>query len=426
MKESSFMFLRNAFDSHVHWLATGLRNSALSLKHLTSPRDALVLPTEPNRGEWTLGHGWDNNLWAKQELPTAKDLAHFPGPVVFRRVDGHALWANEEALARAGVKNSNGVLIDAEMNPVMDLIPKPSHQDNLNGLRAATKHFNKQGFTHIRDLSCSTEQWEAATQLEESGELTLAVEQYFDSLPYRKFDAAFAEAKYCRKQKSRLLRVKGIKVFFDGALGSEGALMHCCYPGGSHGLQLLNYDELTTVATQVWAEGLRLAIHMIGDAAAEKVIDHLLALKDKGVTGGLDFEHCQVMTPESIMKLRGLDVTIHMQPCHWLSDKRWLRTKLPDINAEIFPWSQIEEMGKKIYFGSDSPIEPASVLLNQQAIEDAAKQKIRPPKFGAAHYQSHPDHDWVPNCQTEFVGPSVGQTAREIIRTTFDSVLVSE
>src|SRR5699024_5027740 len=49
------------------------------------------------------GRGWDQNLWPEREFPTAADLDEaFPDrPVWLTRVDGHAGWANSEAMRRA-------------------------------------------------------------------------------------------------------------------------------------------------------------------------------------------------------------------------------------------------------------------------------------------------------------------------------------
>jgi predicted amidohydrolase YtcJ len=410
--------LKNPYDSHVHWLHTGLVSTALSLGSLKSPEEARLLPRQPNRGCWLLGYGWDKNQWPASSAPTCAALADIPVHVAFTSGDGHALWVNREAINAAGGDKAfqkfsdemcprdgegrlTGLLLDSAMTPVLNVVPKPTALETEQALRSAVSYFNRRGFTHIRDLSCNEDQWQASARLEERGELTLAVEQYFDALPYRDFDQALGEARRAREHGTRLRRVRGIKVFFDGALGSEGALIGCCYPSGRRGLQLMTEQELSESARRTWAEGFRLAVHMIGDEAAEKAVDLFLRLKDEGVTGPLDFEHCELVREETLFKLAALDVTAHMQPCHWLGDRRWLEEKLLENRARLFPWAKIEALGKTLHFGSDAPFAPAGIEHNEEALRDGAFHDIPAPRFPAWHYQSHPDSEWVPGCWAE-------------------------
>ena len=70
--------------------------------------------------EWVEGRGWDQNDWELQEFPDKSMLDRdFPDtPVLLRRIDGHAAWANSKALQLAGLRG-----VDVRI-----LIPdKPDH-----------------------------------------------------------------------------------------------------------------------------------------------------------------------------------------------------------------------------------------------------------------------------------------------------------
>ena len=56
-------------------------------------------------GTWILGQSWSQGAWGASELPTHEVLstAAPDHPVFFTRGDGHAGWANHEALAAAGI-----------------------------------------------------------------------------------------------------------------------------------------------------------------------------------------------------------------------------------------------------------------------------------------------------------------------------------
>ena len=92
----------NCFDSHVHLLGTGEARRFLDLRNLKSAEDVLNLDLKPQhyRNGWVFGRGWDQNLWANKEFPSASYLdKKFPQtPVCFYRVDGHGAWINSAAL----------------------------------------------------------------------------------------------------------------------------------------------------------------------------------------------------------------------------------------------------------------------------------------------------------------------------------------
>ena len=56
------------------------------------------------------GRGWDKNLWAEGRWPTRDDLDTVAGgrPVALTSKDGHLLWVNSAALARAARQNAVG------------------------------------------------------------------------------------------------------------------------------------------------------------------------------------------------------------------------------------------------------------------------------------------------------------------------------
>ena len=56
-------------------------------------------------GEWVLGGGWNQNLWGDGTLPSKADLDDVSpqNPVALSRIDGHSLWVNSLALAKADI-----------------------------------------------------------------------------------------------------------------------------------------------------------------------------------------------------------------------------------------------------------------------------------------------------------------------------------
>ena len=102
--------LPGLIDSHLHLMYGGLMLSRPQLDTATSPAGVAKQLQEWVRAHgplpaagWLQGFGWDQELFASKAFPTRADLdAAFPHtPVWLIRIDGHAAWANSEALRRA-------------------------------------------------------------------------------------------------------------------------------------------------------------------------------------------------------------------------------------------------------------------------------------------------------------------------------------
>jgi len=296
-----------------------------------------------------------------------------------------------------------GILIDAPMFEMLKVIPKPTSRQMRRHLLKAMQMFNRMGFTHIRDMTCSKSQWEEAVHLESSGLLTLAVEQFFDAEDPHFFDSALALAVEAKRDETKQIRVKGVKIFFDGALGSEGAFISHPYTSGSgRGLQLITPELVREFCQRVWQNKLEIAIHVIGDEAVHQTVSAVLELHDKGISGPLHLEHVEMLRPETLQMMKSLDLNCHLQPCHWLSDHSWLEEKLGDLKSHVFPWRALQEAGVNFDFGSDSPIEASSVTANLQALEESAAAGVPKLLGDAVHYHSHRDHGWIPNSYSVF------------------------
>lgn len=427
----SHQIVNNCYDSHVHWLATGRVATIWQLQHLKSPSEMGKEKIEPHyfQGEWLVGFGWDDSKWGEAEKPHRSLLDKiFPShPVALSRIDGHAVWVNTIALKLMGIldekenilgipevpggrvildenEKPTGVLVDQARVLLDGLIPEPNHMQVRSCLLNACREFNRAGITHIRDMSCSETQWNEVVHLAETGLLTLAVEQTFSAEDPRHFSDALNLAQQARKENLPLVRALAIKVYCDGALGSEGAFLSQDYPSGSgRGLALLSKAELQSFMRQAWEADFALAVHVIGDEAAQRTVEAAHELWEAGFQGMLHLEHAQVLRPETISLMKRDRVICFLQPCHWLSDQKWLKEKLGSLYPYAFPWRALQEAHIPFFFGSDSPIEKASILNNLLALNESAYSGIPKLLGDPFRYHSHPDPSWVPGCMTHFV-----------------------
>lgn len=382
------------YDSHVHWLGTGQIAVGLQLFDLASAEDIATVQIEPHhfRGKWLVGFGWDQSKWANSALPGKEILDRvFPNhPVMLQRVDGHCSWLNSVALDQLGFECSHpGILQEEEHFQAYASLPHLSELQIRQALKKGMQIFNQAGFTHIRDMTCDESQWWGAKALDEAGELTLYVQENFLCQQPRDVDKVLEFLEKARAHETKHLKAEGIKIFFDGTLGSNTAWLSQCscaphkFSWGS--------DDLETLFKKTWSKGFEVAVHTIGDEAAHQVV--LAARKVMATnqyTGWFNLEHVEVLRPETISMMKALHVRCHMQPCHWLSDRAWLKEKLGDLYKHAFPWGALSKMGIPLYFGSDSPVAKCSFWDNEKAVKESVREKIPALKGEIEAYHSSP------------------------------------
>lgn len=417
------------YDSHTHLLATGLMQKGLRLFDLQNAEDVASLKIESHhfRGEWLVGFGWDQNKWPQAQLPTKEILDQvFPDfPVALSRVDGHAVWLNSEALRRAGYLNKTekekptppgsvivrdqnglptGVVTELLKIEIEMMMPPYSREQNKEFLRAAVRYFNQRGFSHIRDMSGFIDQWNLLRELDLAGELSLYVEENFTCENLKDFERALTEAKQARKTETPHLKARGIKFYFDGSLGSKGAFLSQLYPGTNHqGLTLWDLDDVEKVIQKTWQSGFEVCVHTIGDQAAHLILETASkVIRERQINGVLNLEHSEVLRPETIELMKSLNIICHLQPCHWLSDRRWLKDQLGSLYPYAFPWQALQKSGIPFQWGSDSPIEEASVENNWIALKESPVAGIPQIQGEPLAAHSHRETFWGADCESIF------------------------
>jgi predicted amidohydrolase YtcJ len=379
-------------DSHIHftWYALSLRELDLSRASTLAEMLALVAEwaRETPEGAWIVGRGWDQELWPERRFPMAADLdavapAH---PVALKAKSGHALVANSRALRLAGItrttnaraetldppggrigRDANGqpsgmLFEDSAMKPVADLVPSPGPEETDNALREAFPNAWRVGLTCIHDVD-GRPAFAAYQRLHAQGELGLRVVKY---LPADTLDCAL-EIGLQAGLGDDWLRVGGIKVFTDGALGPRTAAMLAPYEGEPENAGVLTTDEeaLRELARKATAGGLPLAVHAIGDQANRLVLD---VLTEVG-TGGLRhrIEHVQLLHPDDVGRLAALGVVASMQPIHATQDCKMADRYWGERCATAYAWRSLLEAGTVLAFGSDCPVEDLNPFLGVHA-----------------------------------------------------------
>jgi len=375
-------------DSHIHFTSYALGLRGLDLAGAATLGEMLALvagrarETEP--GEWVRGRGWDQERWPDRCFPKASDLDTVASshPVMLTAKSGHALVANSLALRLAGITGAtpdppggrigrgvdgqpDGILFeDSAMSLVADLVPPPGPEETDAALRETLPSAWRVGLTTIHDMD-GTRAFAAYQQLHARSELGLRVVKY---LPADALDCVL-EVGLRAGLGDNWLRVGGIKVFADGALGPRTAAMLAPYEGepGNVGVLTTDEDALRALARKAMLGGLPLAVHAIGDRANRLVLD-VLASVDGGDHGLRHrIEHVQLLHPGDVTRLATLGVVASMQPIHATQDYEMADRYWGKRCATAYAWRSLLEAGAVLAFGSDGPVEDLNPFVGIHA-----------------------------------------------------------
>lgn len=387
-------FLMPGFnDAHAHLAHGGFERLNVNLTGVKTleefrARIRAKVETAPP-GEWIEGRGWDESLWPVRVLPTRWDVDEVAAghPVFVQRVDGHLAVGSTKALQLASITiasrdpkggkidrdangRPNGILRDAALVAVNNVIPQPTHDKRRQALESALADAARSGVTSIQDNS-AWEDFQVLEELEKEGKLTARVSEW---LPFDEKVEPLDAKRKSHPQSDKMLRTGMLKAYMDGSLGSHTAALMEPYaddPGNS-GLPQYDPAKLNEMAKERVLAGFQLGFHAIGDKGVQMALDAFAeaerAAKEKKIkaaNGGDDFrlrvEHAQVTTPLQVVKFRDLKVIASMQPSHLLSDMKWAEARLGSKRAEhSYAWAEFLERGVILAFGTDYPVEPIS------------------------------------------------------------------
>lgn len=444
MQQNKLHYIYGAYDSHIHLLGTGLKLKTLDLSVLKTPQDlaSLNIKNFHFRGDVLFGFGWNDNLWQKNLWQDCANNTwdhtaclhskildkYFSNyPVFFVSVDGHRAWLNTLALKKFQCQ-SNGLLHDTFKAVAQKQLQAYSKVQIQEAIQSAQNTLNASGFTHIRDLSGKAQYWDVLINMDLS--LSVRIEQNMEAENPNDFLQAFNLAIQAKKENLINIKVRGVKVYYDGSLGGNTALLSQgyldCDKIKNKAKALIDFKDLKEMIKQSWMSDLDFSIHSIGDKATEDILNIAEALikefknKNRSIKK-LNLEHVQLLSPSSLDCLaRNKNIICHMQPCHFLSDKLWLNTKLNQNTLnKLFKWRRLEEQKQELYFGSDSPVEPSSLFLSQIAIEQAKQWNIDAITKPYRHYHTHPDKNWVGKSYS-----LIDETDRKILEVCFNGKII--
>jgi predicted amidohydrolase YtcJ len=364
--------LPGLIDAHGHVMDLGfaaLRLDVTGTRSLAELQQRLraYAAAHPD-AKWITGFGWNQELWLDKRFPTSADLdAIVPDrPVVLERVDGHAVVANSAALKAAGVTAQtvapaggeihDGLFVDAARSLVDPAIPKPTEAEMDRAFEKAQEILLGYGVTAAGSMSTSVADWNTFRRAGEQGRMRVRLMSYMLGTEPLKVIPKPTEWLYHDR-----LRMVGVKLFADGALGSRGAWLKQSYADkpDTRGLQFHSDAELLGLAETAASHGFQLATHAIGDAANAQVIGVYEQLSRKyGTDRRWRIEHLQIVDPTDIPRLAPAGIIASMQPTHQTSDRLMAEARLgPNRLGGAYAWQSVLKSGARLAFGSDFPVE---------------------------------------------------------------------
>lgn len=383
-------------DAHCHILLFGLSlvevnaRSATTIDKVVQAVADHVRHTEVDT--WIRGGGYNESKLVERRHPTRHDLDPVSphNPVWLSHVSGHMGVANSRALERAGITRDTpdpqgghivrdergeptGLLQETAQDLIKEVLPPYTLDETKEALAAAGRQMAAEGITSAQDAWAG---WIAPAEFRAYQEtvaedllpqriwLMVDVEQL--SVEDDRF--AFAFGLHTGFGTERL-RIGPIKIFNDGSLIGRTAALSRPYtdPPDTTGLLVKSAETIHEQVRLAHAGGWQVAMHAIGDRAIDVALNAIEAAM--GPDAGRfrpRVEHCGILRPDLIDRIRQLGALIVTQPRFIYELGDGFRAALGEERLHLtYPLASLR--GLPVAFSSDRPVVAGAPLLGIQA-----------------------------------------------------------
>ena len=291
-------------------------------------------------GEWIIGSEWDSGKLAEGRDLTAADLDAVAAdhPVWLLHTSAHYGVANSRALALANITsdmpdpaggviqrdadgNLTGILTDQAMALISAVTPDITAADFAAAITNAVGTLNAAGITTIKDPEIDQRHWDAYTQVQSRGALTVRVFTLWGR------PNSMDEAQQLLEHIAPItdpgndagddhVISGGVKIYIDGSGTARTAWVYDEWnmnftevDEGNFGLTYLEPEVLMQQIRLFHNAGIHLGIHAIGDRAIDFTMDAYDAVLQENPLTGLRHSiiHCNIPTD------RALDLMVKLQ-----------------------------------------------------------------------------------------------------------------
>jgi predicted amidohydrolase YtcJ len=376
-------------DAHTHLAQFAQSRLNVDLRHIPSEDAAVARVRERAatlpRGTWIYGQSWDVNEWPSQRFPTkaSLDAAVPEHPVMLQSHDFHSVWVNSAALRLANITTQTpdpaggrierdgdgeptGMLFEGPALTLVERVAEPYSDDLILGeLRRVLAELRARGVTGVHNIE-DARSLHLMQRLHAEGALQPRILLYIRRDALQEALTLGIEAGFGDDS----LRVAGIKMFMDGALGSHTAAMLDPYEGEAEnrGLLVTSEPEVIEEVRKAAGGNLGVAIHAIGDRAVRAALNGIEAtLRQIAQTGSTPvrrfrLEHVQLAAPEDLQRMARLGVVGSVQPFHAVVDRFSAERFWGARHKRAYAYQTMRQLGIPLALGSDVPVDTADPL----------------------------------------------------------------
>jgi len=165
-------------------------------------------------------------------------------------------------------------------------------------------------------------------------------------------------------------RIGPLKLIGDGSLGSRTALLRQPYADapGTCGIATYSQEALDELIEIAHNNGMQVAIHAIGDGAADHVLNAVERAQRlyprENTRHGI--VHAQILDHKQAQRMRALNMHAYIQPIFLDYDTKIVYPRVGVRADEAYPAASLLKLGVTCSSGSDSPVEPPDVMTGIQ------------------------------------------------------------
>lgn len=383
-------------DSHMHLYFVGENLESIDLHGVTSMAEAkqiardFIARTKPAPGTVLHGTGWNQDYFTDEpRMMDRHDLDEITTeyPLILERACGHALTANSLAIQLAGVtKNTpqpegaqfdvdengepNGIFRETAANLVMCLRRDPTVEEIEHTLHTAMEHAAEWGITSVQTMDVRPGAYRDMLQAYHNIQSTHPTLRVYHQCNFMTPDEyrEFLQQGYITGSGDAFNKIGPLKLFVDGSLGARTALMRAPYADdpSTTGIQTLTQqqtDELVQIAD---AAGCQVAVHAIGDAAIEQVLNSYDTVCGDGENPHRHgIVHCQITDRALVERFTQNDILAYIQPIFLHYDMTVLESRVGrELAATSYAFATMNRLGIHNSFGTDSPVEDLNTMHN--------------------------------------------------------------
>jgi predicted amidohydrolase YtcJ len=305
-------------------------------------------------------------------------------PVFITNYDYHSGFCNVKAMESTGLlkaadefdekyipKDSSGkytgIVKESAMNFMFANLPQESDDDKVKAVCTFIKVMHSYGITGVSDIILR-ENISIYEKLLRKG-IDLRIGAYLPIEFLNEYEEYISQTINYDKER---FEIKGLKGFYDGALGSETGLFKEKYRGkDNYGIrtEMAESGELKRSALEADRRKIQVIIHAIGDKAVSEVID--IAAEMFKSNGDYDrrfrIEHAQHIDERDLEKFSRYKIIASVQPIHLKYDAGLVLRKLNEETASrTHNYNKLLDLNGKLNFGTDFPIAGINPFENIQ------------------------------------------------------------